>query len=59
MLSDIKNLLFLLTNFRLQELIIMYRIIIITIQNLIIIAKVFEALHVFVVLERQNLLEIR
>lgn len=59
MISDVKNLLFLLTNFSFYELKIMYMTILIYIQNLIVISKVLEALHVLVVLERQNLLEIR
>lgn len=59
MISGVKNLLFLLTNFSFYELKIMYMIILVHIRNLIIVSKVCEALHVLVVLERKNLLEIR
>ena len=59
MISDVKNLLFLLTNFKFQELAIMYRVHMTYLYNLIIVSKIFETLHVLVVLESQNLLEIR
>ena len=58
MLRDVKNLLYLVKNFSFYELNIMYNTLLIYLQNLIIIAKIFETLHVLVVLESQNLLEI-
>lgn len=57
MLSDIKDLIFFINNYK--QLTLLYNIFcIIYLQNLIVITKVLEALHVLIVLERQNLLEI-
>ena len=59
LLSEFKDLIFLVKNFSFTEIKLMYYAIIIYLQNLIIIAKVLEALHVLIILERENLLEIR
>lgn len=57
-ISEIKNLVFLIINFK--ELKLLYELmVIIYFQNLIVITKVLEAFHVLVILERENLLEIR
>ena len=59
LLSEIKDLIFLVKNFSFTEIKLMYHVIIIYLQNLIIVTEVLKALHVLVVLERENLLEIR
>ncbi len=59
LLSEIKDLIFLVKNFSFTEIKLMHHMIIIYLQNLIICTKVLEALHVLIVLERENLLEIR
>ena len=59
LLSEIKDLIFLVKNFSFTEIKLMYHVIIIYFQNLIIVTEVLKALHVLIVLERENLLEIR
>lgn len=58
LLSEIKDLIFLIRNFSFAEIKLMYCVIIIYLKNLIIITEVLKALHVLVILERENLLEI-